>query len=210
MQDWVVDTVRSLGPAGVALLMFVENVFPPLPSELIMPLAGYLSVNGSMSFAGTVVAGTVGSLFGTTLWYWLGRRIGEDQLRDWLRKYGVYLALRPGDVRRVQRFFDRYGAVGVIVGRTIPGVRTLISLPAGLGRMSFPKFLACSAVGIALWTAGLAYAGRLLGRHFPAVGDYVGIVAWVVLVLGVVWYVVRVARIVRSGGDTRAIAAARS
>jgi membrane protein DedA with SNARE-associated domain len=181
MSDWIINVVASLGYVGIALLTLVENVFPPIPSELIMPLAGFQSVRGEMSFWGAVAAGSAGSLAGTCGWYWVGLKIGERRLRSWIERRGRWLALDVEDIERAKSWFDRHGAGAVFFCRMIPGLRTLISLPAGFNRMPMASFLLPSVLGTVLWTAGLTYVGRLLGSNYDQVKEYVGIVSWIVI-----------------------------
>lgn len=197
MRDWIVDVVRQLGPAGVGVLTFLENVFPPIPSELIMPLAGYLSAEGDLSFTAAVVAGSIGSLLGAVLWYVLGRSGSEQRFRDWVDRRGAWIALDAEDVDRAKDWFQRHGGVSVFIGRLVPGLRTFISVPAGFSRMPWLPFLAYSGLGTAIWTLALTWAGRFLGERFPVVGDYIGPAAWVVLGAALVWYVWRVAKLHR-------------
>jgi membrane protein DedA with SNARE-associated domain len=197
MQDWVVDVVRQMGPLGVALLMFLENVFPPLPSEVIMPLAGYLSARGQAPFWVMVAAGSVGSLTGAAFWYAVGRAVTHDRLCAWVTAHGTWLAMTPGDVGRATDWFGRHGRWSVFFGRLVPVVRTLISVPAGFTRMPAVPFLALSALGTTLWTFVLAYAGRLLGSRFEQVEQWIGPVSSAIVGLAVIAYVYRVARILR-------------
>jgi membrane protein DedA with SNARE-associated domain len=147
VENWVVDVVRQMGPLGVALLMFLENLFPPLPSEVIMPLAGYLSARGEAPFWAMAVAGTLGSLAGAGFWYGVGRAVLHDRLCAWVDRHGTWLAMSPDDVARSTRWFARHGRASVFFGRLVPVVRTLISVPAGFSRMPLPQFLALSALG---------------------------------------------------------------
>jgi membrane protein DedA with SNARE-associated domain len=203
MQDWVVEVVRGMGPLGVALLMFLENVFPPLPSEVIMPLAGYLSARGQAPFWLMVAAGSAGSLAGAWFWYAVGRAVTHDRLCAWVTAHGTWLAMVPGDVDRAADWFARHGRWSVFFGRLVPVVRTLISVPAGFTRMPAAPFLALSALGTTLWTFVLAYAGRLLGSRFQQVEQWIGPVSSAIVGLAVVAYVYRVTRIIR---DRRAAA----
>jgi membrane protein DedA with SNARE-associated domain len=195
MQDWVVDVVRQLGPLGVALLMFLENLFPPLPSEVIMPLAGYLSASGQAPFWVMVAAGSAGSLAGAAVWYGVGRAVTHDRLLRWVQAHGTWLAMTPADVDRATDWFARHGRGSVFFGRLVPVVRTLISVPAGFTRMPAAPFLALSALGTVLWTFVLAYAGRLLGSQFRQVEQWIGPVSSGIVILAAVAYVYRVARI---------------
>ena len=201
MLDFIDRMVGSLGAAGVALLMFLENVCPPVPSEIIMPLAGFVSSQGSIGFWTVVIAGTVGSLAGATLWYVVGRRLGERRLRDWVDAHGRWLTMDGEDVDRAMRWFERHGGVAVFFGRLVPGVRTLISLPAGFASMSVPMFLAWSTLGTFGWTAALTLAGRLLGTRYEQVSRFVDPIAWAVLGILLFAYVVRVVRWKRADAE---------
>jgi membrane protein DedA with SNARE-associated domain len=194
VQDLVVDAVRTLGPFGVGLMMLLENLFPPIPSELIMPLAGYLAERGDLSLPLALVAGAVGSLLGATFWYVVGRRVSRDKVLDWVDANGRWLTICSPDVERAERFFRRHGKSSVLLGRLVPVVRTLISLPAGLSRMPAGSFLLFSAVGTTLWTTALGLAGALLGRQFPAVDRYVGWVSWGIIAGALAWYLFRLVR----------------
>lgn len=205
MQDWVVDVVRQLGPLGVALLMFLENLFPPLPSEIIMPLAGYLSARGQAPFWVMVAAGSAGSLAGAWVWYAVGRALTPERLTAWVHAHGTWLAMVPQDVDRARDWFTRHGRWSVFFGRLVPVVRTLISVPAGFTRMRPLPFLALSALGTGIWTFLLAYAGRLLGSRFQQVEQWIGPASSTIVMLAVAWYFYRVARIIlarRAGRGT--------
>lgn len=198
MENWVVDVVRGMGPLGVALLMFLENLFPPLPSEVIMPLAGYLSARGEAPFWAMAVAGTLGSLAGAGFWYGVGRAVSHDRLCAWVDRHGTWLAMTPDDVERSTNWFARHGRTSVFFGRLVPLVRTLISVPAGFSRMPLTQFLALSALGSGLWTFALAYAGLLLGSRFQEVERWMGPVSSAIVVAAVLGYFYRVFRIIRS------------
>lgn len=195
MENWVVDVVRGMGPWGVALLMFLENLFPPLPSEVIMPLAGYLSARGEAPFWALWLAGTAGSLAGALFWYQVGRAVTPVRLCAWVERHGAWLAITPDDVGRATDWFGRHGGTSVLFGRLVPVVRTLISVPAGFTRMPAPLFLALSALGTGAWTFALAYAGRLLGSRFQQVEQWMGPVSSGIVIAAVLFYVYRVVRI---------------
>lgn len=192
MFEWIVGAIEKGGSFGVFLLMLAENVFPPIPSELVMPLAGYVASRGDIGVVAVVIAGTLGSLAGTTAWYVAGRVLGPVYLRRFAAKHGRWLTMTPGDIDRAAAWFDRYGTWAVLVGRLVPGVRTLISLPAGVAGMPIGKFLAYSAAGTALWTAFLAVAGYVLGQNYTRIGSFVEPVSNAVLILAVGVYVYRV------------------
>ena len=198
MQNWVLDVVGELGVFGIAVLMFAENLFPPLPSEVIMPLAGYLSTRDQLSFGGAVLAGSLGSLAGAMVWYWLGWRMTPDQLRARMARHGVWAAMTPSDLDRAVDWFHGHGRFSVLLGRLVPFVRTLISLPAGLSRMPPMRFIVLSAVGTFAWTAALAFGGRILGQRFGEIERILGPVSWLVIAGALVTYGVRVVTIRRA------------
>jgi membrane protein DedA with SNARE-associated domain len=183
MFDWVSGIVTSLGYAGVAMLAFLEHVFPPIPSEVILPLAGYVAASGKLDVVMVVVTGTFGSLAGATLWYVIGRRIGEERLRRWVADHGKWLTLGANDIDRSKDWFARRGKAAVLLGRLMPGVRTFVSLPAGFSGMSWPTFLAYSLTGTLLWTTALVYAGVALEQNFELVGTYINMATNVIFAI---------------------------
>ena len=199
MFDWITGLVEQTGYLGIALLMLAENVFPPIPSELIMPMAGFTAARGELNMVGVVVAGTAGSLAGALLWYYIGRWIGLERLKRWAAKHGRWLTISPEEVDEAAAWFNRHCGKAVLVGRLIPAVRTLISVPAGVAGMALMRFLAYSALGTALWTALLAAAGYLLEDQYQKVGDYLNPVSNVILGLIVLGYLYRVATFRRRG-----------
>jgi len=179
--EWVTAIIGRLGYAGVATLTFLENVFPPIPSELVIPLAGFVAAEGDLRLGLVIAAGTAGSLVGAAVWYWLGRRIGEHRLRAWVSRHGKWLTVGVRDLDRAQRWFERHGNAAVFLGRVIPGVRTFVSLPAGFTAMPIAPFLLYSALGTLLWTTALAYAGLVLQANFTIVGNYIDNVTGVLI-----------------------------
>lgn len=194
MFDWIVGIVVAFGLAGVLLLMFAENVFPPIPSELIMPLAGFAAAQGHLSFPGVVVAGTAGALAGAALWYLVGRCVPPKRLDSLVDRYGRWLTVDRDDLERSRRFFHRHGGWAVFVGRLLPAVRTLISVPAGLTHMRATPFLIWSAVGTALWTLFLASLGYVLEARYHMVEKWIDPISTAVLAGVVLFYLVRVVR----------------
>lgn len=168
---------------GVGILMAVENIILPIPSELIMPLAGFRTANGQMKLARVILAGTVGSVAGSLPLYYAGRALGEDRLRKWVEKHGRWLMLRGKDLDRASKRFSGNGVLAVTIGQLIPGVRGLISLPAGVARMNLALFLAANFVGTIIWCTVLAVAGRLLGANFTKIHKFLGPVGWSILAL---------------------------
>jgi membrane protein DedA with SNARE-associated domain len=188
MFEWVRAFLESSGYLGIALLMFVENAFPPIPSELIMPLAGFLAAQGKLDLFGVVLAGSFGSVLGALLWYLVGRWLGGERLRTFAAKHGRWLTISPSDVDDARYWFARHGRRAVLFGRVIPGVRTLISVPAGIAEMSLAPFLIFSAIGTAIWSGALVAAGYSLEQHYNRVAEDVGPVSNVIIAaLGVAY-----------------------
>ena len=205
MFDWITNLIDSMGAFGVALLMFLENVFPPIPSELIMPLAGFNAARNTMSLPLVILAGSAGSLAGAYLWYWIGRRIGFERLCHLSQRHGRWLSVSPGEFDRANGWFDRHGGSAVLFGRVIPTVRTFISVPAGVRRMSRGWFLGLSALGTVAWTSVLTLAGYWLEGGYEAVSAWLNPVSTVVVLALVGTYLWRVAtygrRMRRKGSD---------
>ena len=175
--------------------MAIENVFLPLPSELIMPLAGFLTANGKMTLAGVIVAGTIGSVLGALPLYYAGRALGEERPERWLERYGRWTLLRGKDLERATARFSGHSFVDVMIAQMVPGVRGLISIPAGVARMNVGLFLLANLIGTLVWCAVLAVAGRILGANFTRIHQFLGPVGWTILgvlvaALGV-WAIVR-------------------
>jgi membrane protein DedA with SNARE-associated domain len=194
MAQSIVDFIQEHGYLAITLLMLLENVFPPIPSEFIMPFGGFVSSQGELSLVGVILAGTAGSLLGTLPWYWAGRRIGHGRLRHWAERHGRWLAVGPDDVDKAQRWFERRGRRAVFLGRLVPALRSVISAPAGVAAMPLPRFLLWSTAGSLLWVTGLAAAGHALGGQYELVMRWMEPVSRVVLGLAVVAYVWRVWR----------------
>ena len=199
MFRFITGLVQRSGYAGIALLTLLENVFPPIPSELIMPLAGFVARRGTLSLWLAIGAGTFGSLLGALGWYAVGRRIGEPRARVWFERHGKWLGTTPEDIDRASEWFRRHGRVAVLAGRLVPAVRTFISLPAGFAGMPLPAFLLYTAIGTAVWTGALTWAGYLLGSNYGAVQRYLEPATWLVVGVLVLVPVVRVERRRRAG-----------
>jgi membrane protein DedA with SNARE-associated domain len=190
MADWVIRLIEQTGYVGVAFLMFLETVFPPVPSEVIMPIAGVAAAGGRMTLLGVIASGTFGAMAGNFFWYLVARWIGLDRFRPLIEKYGRWLTLDWYEVEKVRRLFGRFGAAIVGVGRMMPTIRSVISIPAGLLHMRLPSFLFWSTVGTAGWSALLAIAGYLLKQQFGRIETILGPLSSVVIgviILGYVW-----------------------
>jgi membrane protein DedA with SNARE-associated domain len=190
MVEWIIGLTNSLGYWGIGFLMFLENIFPPIPSELIMPLAGFTVSQGKMDFSLAVIAGTVGTMAGTYAWYYLGRLVNYQRLSDWTNRYGKWIRVTIEDIDRVNNWFNKYGRKAVFFGRMVPGIRTLISLPAGMNQMPVVSFTLYSTLGTFLWTLALTTAGFLLGDNYASIEDYLAPISKLVIfgLLGLVGY----------------------
>jgi membrane protein DedA with SNARE-associated domain len=167
---WLADTVLALGYPGIVILMAIESSVLPLPSELVMPPAGYLAAQGKMSALAAVLCGTVGSVLGALVNYALAVFVGEPVLR----RYGKYVLLSERSLDRSEQFFRRHGEISTFVARLLPVIRHLISIPAGMSRMNLARFVAFTAAGAGIWCAILTYLGWLIGRHGEAVDRAIG------------------------------------
>jgi membrane protein DedA with SNARE-associated domain len=191
MDSWLTDLIEQTGYLGVAFLMFLETVFPPIPSEVIMSLAGFQVTQGRLTLAGVIGAGVAGAMFGNTFWYLVARAYGYDRFKKLTAKYGRWLTIYPEEVDIAEHWFHRWGAAAVGIGRIIPTARSLISVPAGILRMSFSRFVFYSILGTTTWTALLATAGYALGRAYADAAEWIDPIATVVMVVIVALYVYR-------------------
>jgi membrane protein DedA with SNARE-associated domain len=194
MLEWITNIMNSLSYVGIGLLMFLENLFPPIPSELIMPLAGFTVARGKLQFAPVVVAGVVGTVLGALPWYYAGMLLGEKRLQRLANRYGKWLGISAKDIGKARSWFYKHGNKAVFFCRLVPGVRTLISIPAGMSSMPLVPFLLYSTLGTLLWVSLLTYAGYVLGENYVLVDEYLGPVSKFVLVALIVAFVVWVVK----------------
>jgi membrane protein DedA with SNARE-associated domain len=177
--------MESLGYWGIGLLMFLENLFPPIPSELIMPLAGYTASlpDGKLQLVPAITAGVIGTVLGALPWYFAGSILGAERLERLADRYGKWITVSSKDIIGSKHWFEKYGNKAVLFGRLVPVIRTLISIPAGIARMPLVPFLIFSTIGTAIWTTFLTGAGYLLGKNYELVDKYLGPVSKIVLVI---------------------------
>jgi membrane protein DedA with SNARE-associated domain len=178
LDEWALDVMVALGYVGLALLLVIENLFPPIPSEVVLPLAGFLVGRGSLSFAGALLASTLGSLTGALILYGLGRWGG----RELILRYGKWLRVGAEDLRRAEGWFTRYGDAVVLVARIVPLARSVVSIPAGTARMPPARFVLLTTAGSATWNAALIGAGYALGTNWERVSGWMGAYSEAVLV----------------------------
>lgn len=186
---WVADVIAALGTVGVGLLTLAEVFFPPIPSEIVLPMAGFLSGQGRLSLVGAIIASTAGSTLGALALYWLANAWGTDRVRRLLERIPL---MDASDLDRAEQWFDRHDRSSVFIGRLMPGVRSLISLPAGFRGMSLGSFVVLTALGSAIWNTLLVAGGYLLGSQWRTVGrysDWLNYAVLAVLAGAVAWFV---------------------
>lgn len=191
MQEWIKTLMESLGHWGIGLLMFLENLFPPIPSELIMPLAGYTASlpDSRIQIAPAIAAGVIGTIVGALPWYYVGKLVGEENIERLANKYGKWISISSKDISQANHWFTKHGEKAVLLCRLVPGVRTLISLPAGLNAMPLIPFLLYSTIGTFLWVSLLTFAGYKLGQNYELVDEYLGPVSKIVFLALIIVFV---------------------
>ncbi|MBJ7579223.1 DedA family protein [Devosia sp. MC532] len=192
MTDWIIQTISELGYLGIFLVMLAESIFPPIPSELIIPFAGFAAANGDLSLAGVLITATVGAVVGMLPWYFAGRLFGLNRVRWMADKFGRLMAFNADEIDIAVVWFKRYGPIIVLFGRLIPLIRTLISIPAGLSRMPLWIFLLASTIGSLIWNTFLTLAGYILHEHYEAIEVFLDPLSYIVLAVVVVLYIFRV------------------
>lgn len=188
LADWVQDVIEKIGYVGVALLVALENLFPPIPSEIVLPFAGFVARDGRATLPGMVVAATIGSLVGAWILYGVAAWIGPDRMEAFVLRYGKWLRLTPADIAKAERWFDHRAIVAVLIGRCVPLIRSLISIPAGFRRMRFATFTVYTLIGSLIWNTGLISAGYALKSRWDDVEPVLDVVQYVVIaaIVGVV------------------------
>jgi len=192
LADRVTDIIDRLGYVGVALLVALENLFPPIPSEIVLPFAGFVARDGRATFVGMVLAATIGSLVGAWILYGVAAAIGPERLDRFVLRHGRWLRIDAADIDRAERWFDRRATVAVLVGRCVPLIRSLVSIPAGFRRMRLSTFTVCTAIGSLIWNVGLIGAGYVLRDNWDSVEPWLDAVQYAVIlaVVGLLgWFV---------------------
>ncbi|MFZ8893122.1 MAG: DedA family protein [Ilumatobacteraceae bacterium] len=194
LANWVQDVINQFGYLGVALLVVIENVFPPIPSEIVLPFAGFVAQQGASAVnatagaaqsdttvVGMMIAATVGSVVGALILYFVSAAIGPERLRGFVERFGKWFGVKSADLVRAEEWFDRRSVVAVLVGRCVPLIRSIVSIPAGFRRMKLTSFVVLTAIGSAVWNIALIGAGAVLGDQWERVGEYVGVFQWLVI-----------------------------
>lgn len=194
LANWVQDVINQFGYLGVALLVVIENVFPPIPSEIVLPFAGFVAQQGASAVnatagaaqsdttvVGMMIAATVGSVVGALILYFVSAAIGPDRLRGFVERFGKWFGVKSSDLVRAEEWFDRRSSAAVLVGRCVPLIRSIVSIPAGFRRMKLSSFVVLTAIGSAVWNIALIGAGAVLGDQWERVGEYVGVFQWLII-----------------------------
>ena len=194
LANWVQDVINQFGYLGVALLVVIENVFPPIPSEIVLPFAGFVAQQGASAVnatagaaqsdttvVGMMIAATVGSVVGALILYFVSAAIGPERLRGFVERFGKWFGVKSSDLVRAEEWFDRRSVAAVLVGRCVPLIRSIVSIPAGFRRMKLTSFVLLTAIGSAVWNIALIGAGAVLGDQWERVGEYVGVFQWLVI-----------------------------
>lgn len=189
---WVQDVIEQLGALGVALLVILENVFPPIPSEIVLPFAGFVAQRGDGSVLVMILAATVGAVIGALVLYAIAALIGQVRLAAFIERFGRWFGVKPTDLARAEAWFDRHAVAAVLLGRCVPLIRSVVSIPAGFRRMRLVPFIVYTAMGSAVWNTALVGAGAVLGNQWDKVEPYVAVLQYVVIAV-IVLFVVRFA-----------------
>ena len=202
LANWVQDVINQFGYFGVALLVVIENVFPPIPSEIVLPFAGFVAQQGASAVnatagaaqsdttvIGMMIAATVGSVVGALILYFVSAAIGPERLRGFVERFGKWFGVKSSDLVRAEEWFDRRSVVAVLVGRCVPLIRSIVSIPAGFRRMKLMSFVVLTVIGSAVWNIALIGAGAVLGDQWERVGEYVGVFQWLVIAAVLVFLV---------------------
>ncbi|KAB1929852.1 DedA family protein [Micromonospora sp. ALFpr18c] len=209
LTGWVASVIEVMGPVGVALLVALESIVPPIPSEIVLAMAGFLAHEGTFNVVLVVVAATVGSLVGALVLYWLGAALGEERLKRWLDRIPL---VDRDDLEKADRWFERHGRWAVLIGRVVPVVRSLVSVPAGANRMPLGEFILLTTLGSGVWNALIVGAGYALGSRWQNVerySDWFNYAIGVVFVVMLVTWVIRKVRRRRERDDRRSVTAGR-
>jgi membrane protein DedA with SNARE-associated domain len=191
---WIIDLIDQSGYLGIFFLMFLETVFPPIPSEVIMPVAGLAAARGKMDIVPVIASGTAGAMFGNYAWYLAARLIDISRFRSFIDRFGRWLTLNWAEIERAEKLFGTRGGAIVCVGRMLPTLRSIISIPAGLLKMQLFTFMIWSTLGTMVWTTGLAVAGYILGHQFDHIETVIGPLSTAVIAAIIIAYLWRLWR----------------
>jgi membrane protein DedA with SNARE-associated domain len=188
MSDWIINLIGDAGYLGIAFLMLLETIFPPIPSEVIMPIAGLAAARGDLHIAGVIASGTAGAMLGNYFWYLAARVVSIERFKPFILRWGRWLTLDWREIEKAEVLFGTKGWAIVFFGRMLPTLRSLISIPAGLLKMRLSTFFFWSTLGTAGWTSMLGISGYVLGKQFQTVDQFIGPLSVAVMVVIVAAY----------------------
>lgn len=195
ISEWILAIMAKFGYLGIVFAMFAENVFPPIPSEVIMPAAGFAASKGDLNLILVILAGTFGAMLGALPLYYLGSIFDKERLMTLTEKYGKYVFVKPEDISATNDWFDDHGKKAVFFGRMVPGIRSFISIPAGMNKMPLLPFLTLTALGSSIWTTVLTLAGYYFGENYQVVettlAPYSKIFGILALIIIAGWFIKR-------------------
>ncbi|MCG7334895.1 DedA family protein [Sporosarcina sp. ACRSM] len=196
MENWIIEFMSRFGYFGVFFLIMVENVFPPIPSEVILTFGGYMTSFSDMTRTGVIIAATAGSVLGAMILYSIGLLLDVKRLEKIVDRWGKFLRLTRKDIHRADAWFDKYGPWTVFFCRLVPLIRSLISIPAGMSNMNFPLFLLLTTIGSLIWNAALVSVGAAVGDNWESIVGYMDIysnIAYVIIglcgIAAIIWYI---------------------
>ncbi|MGN1400667.1 MAG: DedA family protein [Bacillus sp. (in: firmicutes)] len=196
MEAWIIELIEKFGYWGVFLLIMVENIFPPIPSEIILTFGGFLTQNTSLTVMGVILVSTLGSVIGAVILYWIGTLLDVERLEKIIDRYGKFLRLTKDDIHKADAWFDKYGIWTVLFCRVIPLVRSLISIPAGMSNMNFGLFILFTTIGTLVWNTILVNLGAVLGSNWhdvmiymDAFSNVVYTIIGILFILAIIWYI---------------------
>lgn len=193
MQEVIISIMNQFGYLGILLLIMIENVFPPIPSEIILCFGGFMTTSTKLTIVGVIISATIGSVLGAIILYFIGKILNKERLIKIVSgKVGKILRLKEKDIEMADKWFDTKGAKTVFICRFIPIVRSLISIPAGMSEMPFPKFLVLTTLGTAIWNTVLTILGSIMGENWSKIVEIIDKYANITLIILVIVFVIGV------------------
>lgn len=183
MENWITNIMEQFGYLGILLMMALENLFPPIPSEIVLPFGGFLTTYTNITVWGVVIAATIGSLLGAVILYWIGTLLDVDRLERIIKRWGRIARIKVEDVHKADAWFDKYGYWTVLIGRMVPVVRSLISIPAGMSNMRFGLFMLFTVIGTLIWNSILITVGVILGESWHDITSFMDLYSDIVYFL---------------------------